>query len=172
VTAQELAAAAASSQPAQAGAVNEEQLHTALQQARTRGERIVLTNGCFDILHAGHVHLLHRARELGDRLVVAINSDASVQRLKGNGRPINSLERRMAVLSALSCVDWVVPFEEDTPEQLISSLLPDVLVKGSDYTPDQIAGASQVLAAGGLVQTVELIPELSSSHLLEKIRSV
>jgi D-beta-D-heptose 7-phosphate kinase/D-beta-D-heptose 1-phosphate adenosyltransferase len=166
VTAQELTAAAAIGQPAQTGAINEEHLHTALQQARARGERIVLTNGCFDILHAGHVHLLHRARELGDRLVVAINSDASVQRLKGNGRPINTLERRLTVLSALSCVDWVVSFEEDTPERLIGSLLPDVLVKGADYRPAEIAGAAHVLAAGGEVCTIELVDGVSSTAIL------
>ncbi len=168
ITAQELSAAAASpsADPAQTGVVNEAQLKTALHQARARGERIVLTNGCFDILHAGHIHLLQQARECGDRLVVAINSDASVKRLKGSSRPINSLERRMAVLAALTCVDWLVPFEEDTPERLISDVLPNVLVKGADYRPEQIAGASQVLAAGGEVQTIKLVDGLSSTALL------
>jgi len=167
VTAQELSAAAASANPPQTGVVNEPQLQIALNQARTRGERIVLTNGCFDILHAGHIHLLQAARKFGDRLVVAINSDASVKRLKGSSRPINSLERRMAVVSALSCVDWVVPFEEDTPERLISEVLPNVLVKGADYRPEQIAGASQVLAAGGEVKTIKLVDGLSTTALLK-----
>lgn len=167
VTAQELSAAATSANPQQTGVVNEAQLQIALHQARSRGERIVLTNGCFDILHAGHIHLLQQAREFGDRLVVAINSDDSVKRLKGSSRPINSLERRSAVLAALSCVDWVVPFEEDTPERLISDVLPNVLVKGADYRPEQIAGATQVLAAGGEVQTIKLVDGLSSTALLK-----
>ena len=149
------------------GVVNEFQLKNCLKLCRVRGERIVLTNGCFDILHAGHIQLLQHARDFGDRLVVAVNSDESVKRLKGSSRPINTLERRMAVLSALSCVDWVVPFEEDTPELLISCLLPDVLVKGADYRPDQIAGASHVLAAGGEVRTVELVDGVSSTAILK-----
>lgn len=167
VTTQELSAAVASANPPQTGVVNEPQLQIALNQARTRGERIVFTNGCFDILHAGHIHLLQEARKFGDRLVVAINSDASVKRLKGSSRPINSLERRMAVLSALSCVDWVLPFEEDTPERLISEVLPNVLIKGADYRPEEIAGASQVLAAGGQVQTINLVDGLSTTALLK-----
>lgn len=168
VTTQELCAAAATANPPQTGVVNDSQLQTALIQARAHGERIVLTNGCFDILHAGHIHLLQQARELGDRLVVAINSDASVKRLKGSSRPINSLERRMAVLGALTCVDWVVPFDEDTPERLITELLPNVLVKGADYRPDEIAGASQVIAAGGVVETIELLDGLSTTALLRR----
>ena len=167
VTAQELTAATESSNPPRTGVVNESQLHIALHQARAQGERIVLTNGCFDILHAGHIHLLQQAREFGDRLVVAINSDSSVKRLKGSSRPINSLERRMAILSAMSFVDWVVSFEEDTPERLITNVMPNVLVKGADYRPEEIAGASQVLAAGGQVQMIKLIDGLSTTALLQ-----
>ena len=110
-------------------------------EARGRGERIVMTNGCFDILHAGHVAYLEEAKQRGDRLLVAVNDDASVARLKGAGRPINPLADRMAVLAGLAAVDWVVPFGEDTPEVLVGEVLPDVLVKGGDYRPENIAGA-------------------------------
>lgn len=112
------------------GVMDEKQLKQAVANARLRGERVVMTNGCFDILHAGHVSYLANARKLGDRLIVAVNSDASTRRLKGETRPVNPLEQRMIVLGALESVDWVVPFEEDTPQRLISEVLPDVLVKG------------------------------------------
>src|SRR5919106_3479139 len=105
-----------------------------------------MTNGCFDILHAGHVRYLQEARALGDRLVVAVNDDGSVRRLKGVGRPINRLEDRMNLLDALAAVDWVVPFSEDTPQRLIGCVLPDVLVKGSDYELQEIAGGERVRA--------------------------
>ncbi len=120
-------------------------------KARRRGERIIMTNGCFDILHAGHVGYLRQARELGSRLVVAVNDDASVAALKGAGRPLNALPARMQVLAALDAVDWVVPFGGETPRELVAEVLPDVLVKGGDYTADAIAGAAEVRAAGGEV---------------------
>ncbi|EIJ42993.1 D-heptose-7- phosphate 1-kinase,D-heptose-1-phosphate adenylyltransferase [Beggiatoa alba B18LD] len=138
--------------------------------ARAQGERIVMTNGCFDILHAGHVQYLAQARQLGDRLIVAVNDDASVKRLKGASRPINSLEKRLAVLSALKCVDWVIPFSEDTPETLICQLLPDVLVKGGDYTVAQIAGSRCVLEQGGEVKILSFLEGCSTTATLQALQ--
>ena len=151
------------------GIVDEAQLLSLVAQARARGERIVMTNGCFDILHAGHVAYLAEARRLGDRLVVAVNDDASVRALKGPGRPVNSLERRMSVLAALAAVDWVVPFSEETPERLICAVRPDVLVKGGDYRPEEIAGGDCVRAAGGEVRVLEYIDGLSTTALIESL---
>jgi D-beta-D-heptose 7-phosphate kinase/D-beta-D-heptose 1-phosphate adenosyltransferase len=139
-------------------------------EARARGERVVMTNGCFDILHAGHVAYLEEAKLRGDRLLVAVNDDDSVRRLKGAGRPINGIEDRMAVLAGLAAVDWVVPFHEDTPEQLVSEVLPDVLVKGGDYRPEQIAGAATVLGHGGTVEVLSFKAGRSTSRILEAIR--
>ena len=152
------------------GTLGEESLLEAVQQARAQGEKIVMTNGCFDILHAGHVRYLEQARRRGDRLVVAVNDDASVTRLKGAGRPINTLERRMAVLAGLAAVDWVVPFSEDTPERLICRVLPDVLVKGGDYRPEQIAGHGCVTRAGGKVVVVGFEEGCSTTELINSIR--
>ena len=148
-----------------------------IQFARQNGERIVFTNGCFDILHAGHVRYLAQAKALGDRLVVGLNSDASVRRLKGEQRPINSLEDRATVLSSLASVDWVVPFgddaaEQDTPLKLISSILPDVLVKGGDYSIDTIVGADVVLANGGEVQVLTFVDGRSTSKVIRKIQDL
>ena len=151
------------------GIVDEAQLLSLVGQARARGERIVMTNGCFDILHAGHVAYLAEARRLGDRLVVAVNDDASVRALKGPGRPVNSLERRMSVLAALAAVDWVVPFSEETPERLICAVRPDVLVKGGDYRPEEIAGGDCVRAAGGEVRVLEYVDGLSTTALIESL---
>jgi len=152
------------------GVVNEEQLLLAVADARAHGERIVMTNGCFDILHAGHVAYLEAARRLGDRLVVAVNDDASVRRLKGAGRPVNPLERRMAVLAGLASVDWVVPFSEDTPERLICRVRPDVLVKGGDYRPEDIAGGRCVREAGGEVRVLGYEDGCSTSAIIRAIR--
>ncbi|HNF67465.1 MAG TPA: bifunctional D-glycero-beta-D-manno-heptose-7-phosphate kinase/D-glycero-beta-D-manno-heptose 1-phosphate adenylyltransferase HldE, partial [Plasticicumulans sp.] len=151
VTPLELAAALTPARPPAAGVVERTALLEELAAARARGERIVMTNGCFDLLHAGHVRYLAEAAALGDRLIVAVNDDASVRRLKGSERPINPLAARMEVLAALRAVDWVVPFTEDTPRALIAQLLPDVLVKGGDYRPEDIAGGAEVIAAGGEV---------------------
>lgn len=140
-----------------------------VNRAKRKGEQIVMTNGCFDILHAGHINYLAKARTLGDRLIVAINDDDSVKRLKGESRPINALNNRMTVLNALACVDWVVAFSEDTPEQLISMLAPDFLVKGGDYTEDQIAGAAAVKKSGGEVVILPFEDGCSTSSMLEKI---
>lgn len=152
------------------GLCGEDELLAQMAMARAGGERIVMTNGCFDILHPGHVDYLEKARELGDRLVVAVNDDDSVRRLKGPTRPVNPLATRMHMLSALACVDWVVPFAEDTPERLICKLLPDILVKGGDYTPDQIAGGACVTAAGGEVRVLHFVPGHSTTELINKIQ--
>ncbi len=151
------------------GVMSEEQLVMALQSARTRGEKIVMTNGCFDILHAGHVSYLKEAAELGDRLIVAVNTDESVTQLKGPGRPINNAARRMAVLAGLSSVDWVVPFSEETPRRLITRLLPDVLVKGGDYKLEAIAGAKEVLDNGGEVKVLNFEDGVSTTGIIDSI---
>ena len=146
------------------------ELREAVEEARALGERIVMTNGCFDILHEGHVRYLQQARQLGDRLVVAVNDDASVRRLKGAGRPINTTDQRMAVLAGLASVDWVVPFGEDTPEALICEIMPDLLVKGGDYKPQEIAGYDCVVKHGGEVRVLDFVPGRSTSRIVEAIR--
>ena len=152
------------------GEMNKQQLQLAVADARSHGERIVMTNGCFDILHAGHVLYLSQARRLGDRLIVAVNDDDSVRRLKGEGRPVNPLDRRMTVLAALESVDWVVAFTEDTPEQLICDIGPDLLVKGGDYRPEEIAGHDCVKKAGGDVIVLDYAEGCSTSELIETIK--
>jgi D-beta-D-heptose 7-phosphate kinase/D-beta-D-heptose 1-phosphate adenosyltransferase len=151
--------------------VSESLLLKEVEAARCRGEKIVMTNGCFDILHAGHVRYLEQAASLGDRLVVAVNSDASVKRIKDPARPLNPLDHRLAVLSGLSSVDWVVAFDDDTPRALIARIRPDVLVKGGDYEPAAIAGAEEVIAAGGEVIVLPHHDELSTSGIIARIRS-
>ncbi len=152
------------------GLVEREELVALLDETRERGERIVMTNGCFDILHAGHVSYLEEAKSLGDRLVVAVNDDASVTRLKGESRPINALEDRMLVLAGLAAVDWVVPFSEDTPAELIAAALPDVLVKGGDYEPDEIAGGAAVLENGGEVRVLAFRDGHSTTRIVERLK--
>jgi D-beta-D-heptose 7-phosphate kinase/D-beta-D-heptose 1-phosphate adenosyltransferase len=147
------------------------QLLMAVQDARAHGERIVFTNGCFDIIHAGHVGYLAQARKLGDRLIVAINDDDSVKRLKGPGRPINPVDRRMAVLAGLSAVDWVVSFADDTPETLLAQIRPDVLVKGGDYSVDQVVGGEFVHSYGGEVGVLEFLDNCSTSAIVAKVRN-
>jgi rfaE bifunctional protein nucleotidyltransferase chain/domain len=137
---------------------------------KSKGERIVFTNGCFDILHLGHVDYLEKARNLGDRLVIGVNTDSSVSRFKGPQRPIQDQQSRARVLSSLQFVDMVVFFDEDTPKELISALVPDVLVKGSDYLAENIVGADVVTKAGGVVTTLEFVPGYSTSQVIEKIR--
>lgn len=151
------------------GSVTDEQLLIALEAARARGEKIVMTNGCFDIVHAGHVHYLSQARELGDRLIVAVNSDASVKRLKGEGRPVNPEDRRSTVLAALKAVDWAVKFTEDTPERLIKLLKPDILVKGGDYSVDEVVGGDFVKSYGGEVQVLDFVENTSTTLIVNKI---
>ena len=154
------------------GVMTEDQLKAEVQLAKNRGEKIVMTNGCFDILHPGHVSYLEQARKLGDRLIVAVNSDASVKRLKGASRPINDLDSRMAVLAGLSSVDWLVAFEEDTPQRLIAEILPDLLVKGGDYQPEDIAGSKEVWANGGDVKVLNFEDGCSTSNVIDKIQSL
>ena len=134
----------------------------------TDGKKVVFTNGCFDVIHPGHVELLRRAREMGDILVVGVNDDASVKRLKGEGRPINPLSDRVRVLAGLESVDFIVPFSEDTPLELIETIRPAVLVKGGDYTPDEIVGAREVRSRGGRVRIVPLVPDCSTTRIIEK----
>ncbi|WP_026377210.1 bifunctional D-glycero-beta-D-manno-heptose-7-phosphate kinase/D-glycero-beta-D-manno-heptose 1-phosphate adenylyltransferase HldE [Aestuariibacter salexigens] len=169
VTATELAQAVRFDQRVDRGVMTQQQLMLAVQQAKAAGETVVMTNGCFDILHAGHVSYLQQAATLGDRLIVAVNTDASVTKLKGEGRPINSAERRMAVLAGLAAVDWVVPFSEDTPERLISELLPDILVKGGDYKVEDIAGGKQVIANGGEVRVLNFEDGVSTTGIIKQI---
>ena len=139
-------------------------------QERRNGRRIVFTNGCFDLLHPGHIRTLEEARALGDVLIVGINSDASVRELKGRGRPVFPMKERAEVLAALECVDAVVIFDEPTPRELIAKLLPDVLVKGGDWADDQIVGREEVEAAGGRVVSVPVLPGYSTTELLQKVR--
>ena len=138
-------------------------------ELRHHGQRLVFTNGVFDLLHRGHVEYLQTARPLGDILVVGINTDASVRRLKGEARPLVPLEDRAFILAALECVDYVVPFAEDTPEKVIRALLPEVLVKGADYKIEEIVGHDIVLAAGGRVERITLSPGRATTNLIETI---
>lgn len=138
---------------------------------RPRSGRLVFTNGCFDLIHRGHVAYLHEARRLGEFLVVGVNTDASVRRLKGAGRPVVPEGDRAYVLAALACVDAVTLFDEDTPRELIAALLPDVLVKGGDYRPDQVVGREEVERAGGRVVVIPYMEGWSTSALLERIRT-
>ena len=155
----------------QRGMVDEDRLLTLVQEAKAHGETVVMTNGCFDILHAGHVTYLQQARKLGDRLIVAVNDDASVKRLKGEERPVNTMERRMFVLAALGCVDWVVPFYEDTPERLICKISPSILVKGGDNDPAKIPGGQCVRDAGGDVLVMDYVDNCSTTGLIKAIRA-
>ncbi len=141
-----------------------------LRELKKRHKKIVFTNGCFDILHAGHVNYLNRAKALGDILVVGLNSDESIKRLKGNGRPINCLEDRAAMLTALSSVDYVVPFEEDTPQKLIEMIEPDVLVKGGDYEIEKIVGYDYVIQHGGQVYILPFLEGKSTTETIGRLR--
>ena len=154
------------------GVMTSEQLQIAVHDAKEHGEKIVFTNGCFDIIHAGHVGYLAQARKLGDRLIVAINDDDSVKRLKGSGRPINPVDRRAAVLAGLEAVDWVVSYSEDTPEELLMSLQPNILVKGGDYTIDQVVGGNYVESYGGEVKALEFLDNCSTSAIVEKMKEI
>lgn len=170
VTVQELETALGKNPDLPLGVMTEQTLLTALEASRAKGERIVFTNGCFDILHAGHVMYLEQARRLGDRVIVAVNDDASVSKLKGPNRPINTVEERMNVLAGLRSVDWVIPFSDDTPERLIQKLCPDVLVKGGDYKDVMtLPGAQFVVSQGGEVKVLGLKPGASTTQLIEAI---
>lgn len=168
---EELVAACASTDAAAAGRiVDEETLYRLVAEARVRGERIVFTNGCFDLLHVGHVRYLAEARRLGDRMIVAVNDDDSVRALKGRERPLQPLAARLEILASLRSVDWVVAFSEPDPERLVCRLRPDVLVKGGDYAGRPIAGARCVEEHGGRVCTLSYVEGYSTSELLAKLR--
>jgi len=142
----------------------------AVRAARRRGERVVFTNGCFDLLHVGHVRSLEQARSLGDRLVVAVNADASVRRAKGPDRPLVPARQRMEVVGALECVDWVVGFSADTPLALIRAVRPDVLAKGGDWALDDIVGRSEVEGRGGRVVRLSQVPGVRTTALVDRLR--
>jgi D-beta-D-heptose 7-phosphate kinase/D-beta-D-heptose 1-phosphate adenosyltransferase len=171
VSIEELDVALTARESARRGVLSVDELLDERAQARRRGEIVVMTNGCFDLLHEGHVRYLREAKALGTRLVVAVNDDASGAALKGASRPLNPLASRMCVLGALDAVDWVVPFSGDTPRDLIAAVLPDVLVKGGDYKIDDIAGGAEVQAAGGRVTTVSFHDGFSTTSLVERINA-
>lgn len=150
--------------------VDRRELSQLLHRWRLRGDRIVFTNGCFDLLHSGHLKVLHEAEAHGDRLIVGLNSDASVKRLKGEDRPVKSEQERALCLAAMWMTDAVVIFEEDTPLKLIEDIQPDVMVKGGDYTENEIVGADVVRQNGGEVAVVDLVPGLSSTAWIEKLK--
>lgn len=152
------------------GLVQRDELQALVEEAHSRNERVVMTNGCFDIIHAGHVAYLEEAKSLGDRLIVAVNDDKSVTRLKGEGRPVNALADRMLVLAGLAAVDYVVPFSEDTPAALIEAVLPDVLVKGGDYKADEIVGGKAVLENGGEVRVLSFRDGHSTTRIIDRLK--
>lgn len=170
VSTPELAAALVGKTNFASGIMNEEQLLQAINAARAQGKKVVFTNGCFDILHAGHVTYLQMAKQLGDYLIVAVNTDDSIKKLKGENRPINHLEHRMTVLAGLGVVDWVVPFADETPERLLKLLQPDLLVKGGDYRLDQVVGADIVRAYGGDVRVMNHTVTTTSSLIINRMR--
>lgn len=152
------------------GVMSREQLSQVIADAKANGEKVVFTNGCFDIIHAGHVGYLQDAKQQGDRLIVALNDDLSVKRLKGEGRPINPIERRMAVVAGLEAVDWVVSFDEDTPIPLLEEFKPDVLVKGGDYAISEVVGGEIVQAYGGDIKVLAFLDNCSTTGIVEKIQ--
>lgn len=139
------------------------------EQLRAAGKKVVFTNGCFDIIHAGHIYLFRTARSMGDVLIAAVNDDDSIQRFKGPSRPIFPLEERLEVLQAIAAIDYLTVFFQDTPLQVIQALQPDVLVKGGDWKPAQVVGRAEVLAAGGRLEIVPYQPGSSSSGIIERI---
>jgi len=154
------------------GILDDDHLMNIVDEIKKQGETLVMTNGCFDILHAGHVQYLQQAKQLGDYLLVAVNDDASVSRLKGDDRPVNQLADRMAVLDALEVVDWVIPFSEDTPKNLITRVLPEVLVKGGDYQVNEIAGADAVINNKGEVKILALVEGCSTSRIIGSVKNM
>ncbi|HTH82731.1 MAG TPA: D-glycero-beta-D-manno-heptose 1-phosphate adenylyltransferase [Mucilaginibacter sp.] len=151
--------------------VNLDTLKSNVDFWQSEGEKVVFTNGVFDLLHIGHITYLSKAANLGEKLIIGLNTDSSVTRLKGEGRPVNDQSNRAALLAALFFVDAVILFEEDTPLNLISALLPDILVKGADYTIDNIVGAKEVMANGGEVLTIDMVEGYSSTSIIQKIKS-
>lgn len=169
ISAPELRRAVIAEQGSERGVLSLEQLQIALQDARAHGEKVVFTNGCFDILHPGHAGYLEQARAVGDRLVVAVNGDESISRLKGPGRPINPVDSRMSLLSKLESVDWVISFEDDTPEELLKQLQPDILAKGGDYDKKGVVGWEIVEGYGGEVKVLSLFDSCSTTSIVEKV---
>jgi rfaE bifunctional protein nucleotidyltransferase chain/domain len=147
-----------------------ENLKEQVELWKKAGEKVVFSNGCFDILHLGHIDYLEKARSLGNRLVIGLNNDESVRQLKGSERPVNNEIARSRILAALEFVDGVTIFSEDTPKELIAFLIPDILVKGSDYSTDNIVGADIVLANGGEVKTIDLVEGYSTTNLIQKLK--
>ncbi len=141
-----------------------------IAQWKSSGQKIVFTNGCFDLLHRGHIRYLNEARQLGDKLIIGLNSDVSVRNLKGEGRPVKNQLNRSEILAALQMVDLVVIFDEETPEIIIEAIIPDILVKGGDWAIDEIVGGRFVIENGGCVQSLQFIPGESSSSILDKIK--
>ena len=166
---EELQQALAAEHTQNTGVLKESTLLAEIKISRSRGETIVMTNGCFDLLHPGHIRYLQKAATLGDHLLIAVNTDESVRRLKGPDRPLNTTADRMEVLAALGCVTWVTEFEEDTPQRIISEVLPDILVKGGDYKAEEIAGYSEVTQSGGEVTIVDFEEGFSTSRIVKKI---
>jgi D-glycero-beta-D-manno-heptose 1-phosphate adenylyltransferase len=147
-----------------------DQLRQARENLRANGHTVVFTNGCFDLLHPGHVRYLQEARNLGDALIVALNSDRAVRELKGRARPILKENERAEVMAALACVDYVIIFDDISPRETIAALLPDILVKGGDWGVGQIIGADEVIAAGGMVKSLSFIPGVSTSEIIARIQ--
>jgi len=145
-------------------------LKASIAQWQSEGKRVVFTNGVFDLLHIGHITYMAKAAELGDKLVIGLNSDSSVKRIKGEDRPVNDQNSRAALLAALFFVDAIVVFEEDTPINVITTLMPDILVKGADYSIENIVGAKEVMANGGEVKTIDFVEGYSSTSIIKKIR--
>lgn len=136
---------------------------------KSSGNKIVFTNGCYDLIHSGHINLLSNSKSKGDKLIVGLNSDRSVKKLKGNDRPIQNFDDRAIILDAINSVDMVVGFDDDTPDKIIKELLPNILVKGGDYSIDNVVGADTVISHGGSVEIVDLIPDKSTSSLIDQI---
>jgi rfaE bifunctional protein nucleotidyltransferase chain/domain len=149
--------------------ISRETLSTVCRELKANGKKVVFTNGCFDILHIGHVTYLEKAARLGDILVIGLNSDASVSALKGPSRPVNNENDRAGILSALKFVDYVSVFDEDTPFELVSAIMPDIIVKGGDYTPETIVGADIVTQNGGDVVVIPLVEGKSTTNIIRKI---
>lgn len=151
--------------------LNKEELGRFLSICRFQKKKVVFTNGCFDLLHLGHIEYLAKAKDLGDRLVIGLNTDASIRRIKGESRPVTEESSRSLALAALQFVDAVVFFEEDTPKELIEFVKPDILIKGSDYKEKDIVGYSTVKNSGGEIKTIDLVPGYSTSNIIDKIKN-
>ena len=150
-------------------ALNWEIAITQSNKWKSSGNKIVFTNGCYDLIHSGHINLLSNSKSKGDKLIVGLNSDRSVKKLKGDDRPIQNFDDRAIILDAINSVDMVVGFDDDTPDKIIKELLPNILIKGGDYSIDNVVGADTVISHGGSVEIIDLIPDKSTSSLIDKI---